>query len=367
MKILWLTWKDKKNPLSGGAETINEALAERLARAGNEVIFLTAGFSNSLPEEEIGGYKIIRLGGRWTVYWQAFIYYRNNLRGWADLVIDEVNTIPFFAKFYAGEKNILFVHQLCREIWFYEIFFPLNLLGYFLEPIYLWLLRDRRVVTVSQSTKNDLLCFGFNKNNIQIISEGIDIEPAVDLAVIEKFSQPTILCLGAMRRMKRTEEIITAFELVRDRIPESRLVIAGSASGRDGEKILKHIKASRHREAIEYLGRVSREKKIELMRRAHILAVTSVKEGWGLVVTEANSQGTPALVYNVDGLRDAVKDGETGLICSRNNHQVFASAIIKLLSDKDKYESLRRHAWQWSQEINFEKSYADFVTALNNF
>jgi hypothetical protein len=90
-------------------------------------------------------------------------------RGRPNLVIDEVNSIPFFAKFYAKEKNILLVHQLCRQIWFYQMFFPLSLIGYLLEPLYLRLLSDRKVITVSESTKRDLTRFGFKAENTSIM------------------------------------------------------------------------------------------------------------------------------------------------------------------------------------------------------
>ncbi len=76
MKILWFTWKDRKNPLAGGAEVVNEELAKRLARNGHEVIFLVGGFNGGQKEEIIDGYKIIRLGNRWTVYWRAYGYYK---------------------------------------------------------------------------------------------------------------------------------------------------------------------------------------------------------------------------------------------------------------------------------------------------
>ena len=104
MKILWLTWKDQKHPQAGGAELVNQELAKRLVQNGHQVIFLVSSFENALAEEEIDGYKIIRLGNKYSVYWQAYKYYKKNLQGWADLVIDEVNTIPFFAKFYAKQK-----------------------------------------------------------------------------------------------------------------------------------------------------------------------------------------------------------------------------------------------------------------------
>jgi len=365
MKILWLTWKDRKNPLAGGAETVNEELAKRLAKNGHEVIFLTAGFSGGAKEELIDGYKVIRLGNKWTVYWRVYRYYKKNLIGWADLVIDEINTIPFFAKFHTKEKNILFVHQLCREIWFYQMFFPLSLIGYLLEPIYLWLLSDRKVITVSESTKKDLIKYGFKDENIKIISEGIEIEQSKELGAVIKFEKPTILALGAIKKMKRTDHIIKAFEIAKVTVVDLQLLVAGSSEGKYGAKVLKMIKKSKCKDSIEYLGKVSKEKKIEIMQKSHLICVTSVKEGWGLIVTEANSQGTPAIVYDVDGLRDAVKNNETGLVCIHNTPTNLATNIVNLLNNQEKYQSLRINAWEWSKEINFENSYKQFVSIIN--
>ena len=215
MKILWLTWKDRKNPASGGAEVVNEELAKRLVADGHEVIFLVGGFEGSKQEEIKDGFKIIRVGGKWSVYLKAYQHYKRHLSEWPDLVIDEVNTIPFFAKFYTKQKNILFIHQLCREIWFYQMFFPLNVIGYVLEPMYLWLLNDRKVITVSESTKNDLIKYGFKKENISIISEGIELLPVDNFEEINKFEKPTILSLGTIRSMKRTDQILKAFEILK--------------------------------------------------------------------------------------------------------------------------------------------------------
>jgi len=376
-KILWFTWKDRKHPLAGGAELVNEEIAKRLVRDGHQVIILTAGFHGGKSEEEIAvqcnpdlkiencKLKIIRLGSRYTVYWQAYKYYKKNLAGWADLVIDEVNTIPFFAKFYTKEKNILFIHQLCREIWFYQMSFPLNIFGYILEPLYLWLLRDRKVITVSESSKKDLLKNGFKAENIRLISEGIEIEPINDLKDVIKFEKPTILALGAIKTMKRTDHIIRAFEICKVTVSNLQLLVAGSSEGKYGAKVLKMIEKSKYIDSINFLGKVSKEKKIELMQKAHLLVVTSVKEGWGLVVTEANSQGTPAVVYGVDGLRDAVKNNQTGLVCGQNTPENMDKKIVNLLNNKEKYQTLRINAWQWSKEINFENSYKQFVSIIN--
>lgn len=85
-----------KHPQAGGAEFINEEIVKRLAADGHEVTLLVGGFKDCLGEEVRDGYKIIRLGNRFSLYWLAFRYYRKYLTGWSDLVIDEMNTIPFF-------------------------------------------------------------------------------------------------------------------------------------------------------------------------------------------------------------------------------------------------------------------------------
>ncbi|MBU3978367.1 glycosyltransferase family 4 protein [Patescibacteria group bacterium] len=360
-KILWFTWKDRKNPLAGGAELVNEELAKRLVKDGKEVIFLVAGFKGGKREEKIDGYKIIRVGNKWTVYWLAYRYYKKYLQYWPDLVIEEINTIPFLTKYYVKQRNILLIYQLCRQIWFYEIFFPLNLFGYLIEPIYLWLLRDRKVITESESTKTDLTRFGFKPQNIKIIPIGIEFKPVDDLKKIEKYPNPTLISLGSIRAMKQTDHIIKAFELAKKEIPNLKLLIAGDMSGNYGLKIKKMIHDSQYTNSIHYLGKIDKNKKIEIMQKAHLLLVTSVKEGWCIVVTEANSQGTPAVTYNADGLRDSVKHDQTGLICIKNTIEKLSQNIVELFKDKQKYKKISTNAWLWSKEFNFDFSYKTFI------
>lgn len=365
MKILWMTWKDRSHPRSGGAEIVNEEIAQRLARDGHEVIFLVAGFGGAIEEETRTGFKIVRLGNHFSVYIEAYKYYKKHLQGWADAVIDELNTMPFFCRFYVKEKVLFFPHQLCREIWFYQMSFPLNVLGYLLEPVYLWLLRGYDVVTISESTKRDLLRYGFQESKIAIIPEGIEIEPVADLSLVEKYSVPTLLSLGSIREMKRTAHQIQAFELAKKEIPTLQMKIAGDASSVYGKEVLDMIARSPYARDIEYLGKVSKEEKKELMQKSHVIGVTSVKEGWGLIVTESNSQGTPAVAYNVDGLRDSIRNGETGLITSKNTPEGLSEAIVALLKSPEEYARMRNNAWKWSKEFNFEKSYQEFMKRLS--
>ena len=338
---------------------MGQELAKRLAADGHEVIFITSGFPKAEPEETVDGYKIIRLGNRFTVYWQAYRYYKKHLQGWADLVIDEINTTPFFAKFYVKERNIILIYQLCREIWFYEIFFPLSLVGYVLEPLYLWLLSDRSVLTESPSTKNDLLNFGFKKDKISIFNIGINL-PAVSRSAVSKFDKPTVLYFGSLRRMKRPDHVWRAFKIAKKSVPDLQLILAGKTSGYYGRRLLAKVSHSDLRASVRVVTEISPEDKAELMTKSNLLCVTSVKEGWGLVVTEAAACGTPAVVYNVDGLRDSVKDGETGLVCQKNNPKEMASKIVEFLADKDRMDKLASRGLELSRGLTLSNSYQQF-------
>ncbi|MBP9691324.1 glycosyltransferase family 4 protein [Candidatus Woesebacteria bacterium] len=352
MKILWFTWKDITHPEAGGAEFLGDKIASELVKDGHEVIILTVKYPGSAHQELHNGYKILRVGNRYTVYWEAFRYYQRNLKGGADQIIEEINTIPFMTQWYAKEKRTLLIYQLCREIWFYQLGFPLNIMGYLIEPIYLWFLRNNTVLTESESTKKDLQKYGFKKENISIFPVCIDIEPLKSIEEKKTYDQFTVLSLGAIRNMKRTLDQIKAFELAKKEIPELQMKIAGKPIGEYGQKVLEYVRNSPFKDDIEYLGRVSKEEKIELMRKSHVILVTSVKEGWGLIVTEAASQGTPAIVYDVDGLRDSVEEGTGIVITSENKIQEMAQKVMELVQKQDMYlqfskqtlESIKKYA-----------------------
>lgn len=368
MKFLWLSWKDQGHPDAGGAEKVMHELSKRLIDEGHSVTMLTARYHDASKTDVIDGIEIIRIGtNRYLHSFQALWFYLRHLRGRFDVVVEVVNTAPYFSVFFKGRaKAVLLYHQLAREIWFSETSFPLNWLGFLLlEPAATTLLGRSRasVLTVSNSTKQDLLRFGFKPERLAIISEGTHLEPVESLQKIHKYSQPTVLSFGALRGMKRTLDQIKAFEIAKKTLPELRLIIAGSDSGRYAQTVKQYISHSPFALDISLRGRVSDAQKVELMQKSHCIVVTSIKEGWGLIVTEANSQGTPAVVYDVDGLRDAVQHNQTGLVV-RQNPAALAAGIVGLLQDETVYSLLRHHAHTWSKTITFEQSYADFKQAL---
>ncbi|MBU3668358.1 MAG: glycosyltransferase family 4 protein [Candidatus Taylorbacteria bacterium] len=365
MKILWFTWKDMEHPFAGGAEVVNELLAEQMVKDGHEVIFLVGDFGNPKTpnhrtEVTRKGFRVIRLGNQWTLYARAMMYYFTHLRDWPDLIIDESNAVPFFVRFYAKQRSIYFIHQLSRKVWFYQMFFPVHILGYLLEPIYVWLMRKSLTVTISESTKKDLLRFGFKKDNVHVLTQCTEILPVKSLDVVVKRRNPTMLSLGTIRPMKRTHLVIQAFEEAKKKIPNLELIVCGMAVGLYGEYIFKLINNSPYKDSITYKGKVTEEEKVRYMAESHVICVSSIKEGWGLIVTEAALNGTPAVVYNVDGLRDSVIDGVTGLLTTENTPKGMADSVARLLSDDKIYRSMQVKGLEYARKFTPENMYKDF-------
>lgn len=364
MNILWLAWKDYTHPARGGAEIVLREIMQRQRAEGHTVTLLTARHPGSSKHDTLDGIRVIRVGNnRYTHPIMALGYYLRHLHGKFDMIIETVNTAPYFALLFRGKaRAFAMYHQLAREIWFLEAKAPFSHLGYYLiEPLATWLLGRTRtpLITVSESTRQDLARFGWGLNRSHIISEGIEIQPISSLKNIQKYAQPTMLSFGAMRSMKRTLDQIAAFQLAKRQLPDLQLKIAGDASGEYGKQVLQAIDTSPYRDDITYLGRVSLQQKIQLMRACHIIAVTSIKEGWGLIITEAASQGTPAVVYDADGQRDSVRHGQSGLVTSPNP-AALAEGIVELLTNMPLYNKLQRCGWEWSKLITFEQCYHDF-------
>lgn len=354
MNILIYNWRDIKNPAAGGAEVLTHEISKRLVSKGHKITLFTSAFPGCKEKETIDGVEIIRSGGRYTVYLKAPQFYRKHA-GEYDIVVDEINTRPFMTpKFvHDGTPVIALIHQLAREFWFYETPFPINWIGnHILEDRWLKNYTDIPSITVSHSTKNDLLDLGFK--DITIIPEGINFKALPDIP--EKEKEPTLIFVGRMGRAKLPDHVMEAFTYIKKSIPDAKLWMVG-----DG-KMRKKLEENKPVD-VTFFGYVGGNKKHELMSRAHAILVPGVREGWGLVVTEANAMGTLAIGYNVHGLRDSIKDGKTGLLCEPNP-EAMAEKAFELLSDNALLEKLSRNALTWAGEFNWDKSVEEFLKAV---
>jgi glycosyltransferase involved in cell wall biosynthesis len=106
-------------------------------------------------------------------------------------------------------------------------------------------------------------------------------------------------------------------------------------------------------ENITFTGPLSEADKDEQLRRAHFLLHTSMREGWGLNVIEANAMGTPAVVYPVAGLIESTLHDETGLISKEETPESLAASLAFILDKPEKYGSYRVKAWDRAKTLHW--------------
>lgn len=293
-----LSWRDLRHPHAGGSEVYTQNLARHWAAGGHQVTFFCSEAPGAAADETHDGYEIVRRGGRLSVYQEARRWYREHGRGRFDVVLDVVNTRPFLAIRWVDDVPVVaLAHQVCREIWRYEMPLPLALVGrYWLEPRWLTAYRDVLTLTISESSRESLERHGLGR--LEVVPVGVD-EGLLTGGAVDKEPVPTLVWVGRLSANKRPGHAVEAFRLLRRRVPDARLWMVG-----DGP-----LRASLERgtpDGVRFFGRVDQDTKHDLMARAHLLVATSVREGWGLIVSEAALVGTPAVAYDVPGLRDSV-------------------------------------------------------------
>ncbi|GAA2049576.1 glycosyltransferase family 4 protein [Catenulispora yoronensis] len=300
MRICLFNWKDTRHPAAGGAEVFTWEVLARWARAGHDVTWFTSSFPGGAESEETpDGVRIVRRGSRWTVFAEARRWYEHEARavhGSFDLVVDEVNTRPFGTPAWVRDAPVVaLAHQVAKDVWSAEFPAPVAALGrWVLEPWWLRRYRDTPTLTVSESSRASLGEYGLRK--VTVVPEGIERRPRVEC---DRETAPTIIVLGRLSRSKRVEDAIEAFRRMQSAMPSARMWIVGD--GPESTR-LKRLAPPE----VTFFGRVGDATRNELLARSHALVMTSVREGWGLVVDEAAAIGTPTIAYRRPGLCDSV-------------------------------------------------------------
>jgi glycosyltransferase involved in cell wall biosynthesis len=297
VRVLIFNWKDLTHPAAGGAEVFTEQVARSLVSRGHAVTLFAAAVAGRPSEEVVEGVRIIRSGGRLGVYRAARRFWSKTPPDAYDVVVDEINTRPFMTpRWIRGTPVVALIHQLAREIWFYETPFPVSLLGrYVLEPWWLRAYRDVPALTVSKSSA-DSLARHHRWRRVTVLPEGGDPH---SVPSAPKEASPTVVFLGRLVAMKQPEHAVEAFRLLKQEIPSAQLWVIG-----DGP-LFEGLRGSAP-EGVVFLGRLDRAELLQRLGQAHVLVATSVREGWGLSVSEAAACGTPSIGYAVPGLLDSV-------------------------------------------------------------
>jgi glycosyltransferase involved in cell wall biosynthesis len=271
-------------------------------------------------------------------------------------------------------KRIFLIFQLTREIWDYHLSFPWSWIGKRAENMMLRLSKRDVTITESQSTKNDLIKAGFHKDLIHVIPVGLPHRESVSFGDGDsKMPNPTFIYVGRYAKYKGIDNAISAFGMAKKVYPLAKLWLVGKADAQYIKEVLNPLCDSMGLSMgteddcdVVIKGFVSDDEKTRLQSMAHALLFPSVREGWGMIVTEAALEGTPSIVFNSPGCCDAVDYGRAGYMCQVNTNEELARLMILTQTDTEKYEAKRQAAYQFSQAFSWEKTTAAFVKLVKD-
>jgi glycosyltransferase involved in cell wall biosynthesis len=364
LNILILNWRDLRHPRSGGAEVLTQGHARRLVERGHRVTVFVGRAKGTAKEEIVDGVRVVRRGGPVSTRLHALRWYRRETEthGSFDVVVEEVNTLPYLLGRITGAPALLWMHQLAREVWWHEASKVLAPVGYAVERSYLRLYRPLPAVVLSRSTKEDLLALGFRDRDVAIVPPAID-PPALAPDVAK---EPGLLVyVGRVAPSKRVGHLVRALASVRQAGIDARLDVVGRGPKSETESIVRLAGELGVAPFVRYRGYVDGAEKNSLLARAALVVMASVREGWGLAVTEANALGTPAVVYDRPGLRDSTVHEKSGLV-TQPDPTALSAGIVRALSEPGLYERLRRGALDWSRGFTWERASAEFERALED-
>ena len=340
--------------IPGGGEAHAFFLSRELVQRGHEVKMISGRWKGTPEQEVINGIEFIRYGSYSPWFDEPLVVSLKNM------VANTISCIKIVNKVLRAEKPDFLVTPmsfafprvfilakaqripLIAEVHdVYEIplylqhyrrdYGPLVYPGLFYVWIYNNLPRFADLVeTVSfQNIEPLVKKYGVEKKKIFVTGNGIEIEKYE----YSEEKEQLMVVLGRLVSYKRVDMAIEIFRLVKEEIPEAKLLVVGD--GPDRERLLELAKGV---DGVEFMGFVSEDEKINILKRAKILLSCSEFEGFGIVPIEAFACGAFPVVSDIPAHQEVV--GKYAFLFS--GVEEAAKKICELLSNERERRKLAR-------------------------
>src|SRR4029453_2079098 len=363
--VLILNWRDTTHPEGGGSEVYVEHVAAGLAAQGRPVTLLCAAHPGAPATERVGGIRVVRRGGRLTVYLHAFWAHLTGRLGGHEVVVDVQNGLPFLSALWCRRPLVVLVHHVHREQWRGVPPPPPARAGRWGEarprprpPPRLY--RRARYVAVSEATRRELVGLGVRPGAVTVVHNGTAAPgPA---SAVPRTPFPSVCVLGRLVPHKRVELTLEAAARIRAHLPELGVLVVGQ--GWWAPRLREAVDRLGLRDTVELLGWVDEETKQRVLASSWALAMPSLKEGWGLAVLEAAANGTPTVAFRAaGGLRESVLHGTTGLLAGDLDE--FTRHLAWVLLNRHLRERLGEAARAHAARFTWPQAVAAFAAVLD--
>ncbi len=364
-RVHFLAWRDLDDPEAGGSEVHAATVAEIWAEAGIDVVMRTSFAAGHPPEVDRGGYRVIRRAGRYLVFPRAALAEIARIHGPRDAVVEIWNGMPFLSPVWTRSPKIVVLHHVHGEMWKMVLPPLLARLGNAIESRWAPLAyRRERVITLSESSKREIVDeLGFPPDRVTVVPPGVDARftPGPDRLGPEPVPPPpAVLAVGRLVPVKRFDLLLRACHEARQRVPGLTLTIVGQ--GYEKVKLQRLAQRLNGEEWLTFAHSISDEELVARYRSARIIASSSIREGWGMTLTEAGACGTPAVATRIAGHSDAVDHGVSGLLADDTSE--LARHIADACSDDALWVKLSRGARSHAARLTWDATALGLMQAL---
>jgi glycosyltransferase involved in cell wall biosynthesis len=361
LRIAVVNWRDPWHPEAGGAEQYAWEMGLGLTARGAVVHYLSARAPGQSRRDRRDRIAITRLGGRFAVYPLVLGWLLAHRRSF-DAVLDCQNGIPFFTPCVLPRRvPVLCVMHHVHTAQF-GVHFPrwLAWAGRMLEgPAARLAYRRHACVAVSPSTVTAMRDRLRWRGDIYLIPNGVRAPAAPPAGTPPR---QALVLVGRLVAHKRASRILP----IAERLRGSGVTIDVVGRGPGSAPLAAAAAARGLTGTVRLLGFLPEEEKQALVAGSLLHLSTSQGEGWGLCVLEAAAAGVPTVAYDVDGLRDAVRDGETGWLV-RDGEQIedVAEWAVKELADPDRRAAVAAACRAWAAQFSWDRSTARMATLVS--
>jgi glycosyltransferase involved in cell wall biosynthesis len=218
--------------------------------------------------------------------------------------------------------------------------------------------RSTPVVTLSRSSAEDLVTgLGHRRDLVHVVEPGIHHRYGPG-GIPEQ--PPLVLSVGRLMQSKRVDVLIRSYAEALRSVQGLRLEIIGEGPEEDAlRRLATELGVA---SSVSFCGRVTDDVLLDAYRRATLVASASISEGWGMTITEAAACGTPAVVSDIAGHRDAVLDGRSGLLVAEPSD--MAAGLVAVAGDQGHRADLSAGAVAFAARFDWDRTATEAFRVL---
>ena len=358
-RVTMLAWRDLDDPEAGGSELHAHRIATRWAAAGLDVELRTSMVPGAARDVDRYGYHVVRRGGRYGVFPSAIAHGLRHRRRPEEALVEIWNGMPFFSPLWYRGPKVVFLHHVHGPMWQMSLPRFRAALGSAIEhriapPLY----RRTSILTLSTSSEEEIVeKLHLPRKRVSVVPPGIEptFHPGGSMS-----TNPSVVAVGRLVPVKQFDKLIEALIAAKAAVPALTATIIGEGYLRSD--LEAQVAAAGADSWLRLPGRVDDAALVDAYQSSWVVASTSLREGWGMTLTEAAACGTPAVATDIAGHRDAVVNGASGLLVDEG--APFVNGLVAVLGNEDLRRALSAGALENAARFTWDATAVETFRAL---